>query len=419
MLTGNRLRPGAVQFACEIEQHCHGLGRIEVIIHGLSETIGIRISIQIADGLEWLQTAKCRVKTREAGLRFLKRVLTVIERTTVMAVQDKEANDFGSVDLENLTHGEEVAERLRHLLVVDAHKAVVHPVIDEGVTVRAFRLRDFVFVVRKLQVLSAAVNVELRAEQRTGHRRTFDVPARSPVAPGAGPGRFARLGVLPKHEIERIVFGLGNFDALACVQVVERLARKLAVAGKIADRIIDVTVRRQIGELFRLKLANDFLHLLDILRGARLVIRLDHAQRGCIFIHGGNETRRQGIHRFLVLSRALDDLVVDIRNVADVGHLIAGRAQPARHHVEHHHHTGVTEVAVVVDGHAADVHAYLPGHQRLEFLFFATQGVIDLQHAVWRSLVGPRSAPDWRGAGARGGKLRARPLIHIYDTCLN
>src|SRR5690606_40117671 len=46
------------------------------------------------------------------------------------------------VALEDIAHGEEVAERLRHLLVVHAHEAVVHPVVHELRAARALGLRD-------------------------------------------------------------------------------------------------------------------------------------------------------------------------------------------------------------------------------------------------------------------------------------
>src|SRR5438132_5924918 len=42
--------------------------------------------------------------------------------------------------------------------------------------------------------------------------------------------------------------------------------------------------------------------------------------------------------------------------------------------------TGMAQVNVVIDRHAAHVHANLAGHQRLERILPAGQGVEDLQH---------------------------------------
>ena len=100
-----------------------------------------------------------------------------------MRPQDEETDDFSVVFVQHFADGEEVAERFRHLLVIHPHETVVHPVIDEGAAMRALGLRDLVLVMRKLQVLATAVDVELPAQQLGAHRRAFDVPARPPWSP--------------------------------------------------------------------------------------------------------------------------------------------------------------------------------------------------------------------------------------------
>src|SRR6267154_1678482 len=55
---------------------------------------------------------------------------------------------------------------------------------------------------RKLQVLPAAVNVEMRSQQFRAHRRALDMPARTPVAPRRLPEGLALLGALPQDKIE-------------------------------------------------------------------------------------------------------------------------------------------------------------------------------------------------------------------------
>ena len=100
---------------------------------------------------------------------------------------------------------------------------------------RAFALRDLVLVVRELQVHAAAVDVEVLAEQRAAHRRALDVPAGAAGAEGAVPlgvVGLVGLGGLPQHEVERVVLAVEHRDALAGTQLVERLARQLAVAGE-------------------------------------------------------------------------------------------------------------------------------------------------------------------------------------------
>jgi hypothetical protein len=100
-----------------------------------------------------------------------------------MGAQNEKAHNLGIKLLEHLTNREEVTQGFRHFFVVDPDKTVVHPVIDESTLVRPFRLGDFVFVVRELQILPATVNIEVLAENFRAHRRAFNVPARSPLTP--------------------------------------------------------------------------------------------------------------------------------------------------------------------------------------------------------------------------------------------
>src|SRR4051812_43159256 len=141
-----------------------------------------------------------------------------------MRAQDEETHHFGVELFQDVAHGEEVAQRLGHLLLVDAHKAVVHPVLGERRAVRALGLRDLVFVVRELQILAAAVNIEALAEEAAAHSRALDVPSGAPWPPSRRPVRLLWLGAFPKHEIEWIFLAVIDVDALAGAQLVERLA---------------------------------------------------------------------------------------------------------------------------------------------------------------------------------------------------
>src|ERR1051326_6354747 len=105
---------------------------------------------------------------------------------------------------QKVADGDEVAERLRHLLAFDLQKAVVHPEIRhyrrmEG----AARLRDLVFEMGEDEVDAAAVDIKNFAEIFPRHRRAFDVPAGTAGHSDAGrrrPGRLARLRRFPQHE---------------------------------------------------------------------------------------------------------------------------------------------------------------------------------------------------------------------------
>src|SRR6185312_16739120 len=93
---------------------------------------------------------------------------------------------------------DKIAGRLCHLLAFDLQEAVVHPdVRHRGRAVRAARLRDFVFVVRKDQVEAAAMDVEDIAEIGRAHRRALDMPAWPAATPRAFPARLTGGGLLP------------------------------------------------------------------------------------------------------------------------------------------------------------------------------------------------------------------------------
>src|SRR5690242_7189588 len=113
-----------------------------------------------------------------------------------MRHQHRESDHFARPILQQLANGDEIAERLRHLLAFDLKKAVVHPVICHDWRMEgAARLRDLVFMMRKHEIDAAAVNVECFAEVFPRHRRTFDMPAWTAWRFDAGrrrPGWLAR-----------------------------------------------------------------------------------------------------------------------------------------------------------------------------------------------------------------------------------
>ena len=122
-----------------------------------------------------------------------------------------------------------VAERLRHLLVLDEEVLDVHPEPRERLFRRAFRLRDLVLVMRKDQVDAAGMDVDRRlAQQPQRHRRALDVPARTAGAGADIPRRLPVLRRLPQHEIAGIVFRVFvDVDAGAGMQAIVIEAREL------------------------------------------------------------------------------------------------------------------------------------------------------------------------------------------------
>lgn len=84
-------------------------------------------------------------------------------------------------------------------------------------------LRYLVFVVRKDQINSSWVNIELSPQNFSNHRRAFNVPSWTAVSPGGTPEGFPWLYSFPKCEVVLVLlakltdfsfFSLSLFDSL-------------------------------------------------------------------------------------------------------------------------------------------------------------------------------------------------------------
>ena len=66
----------------------------------------------------------------------------------------------------------------------------MQPDVHERLVMGADRLGDFVFVVRKNEILAAAMDVEGFTEMLLRHGGAFQMPARAAAAPRTGPARL-------------------------------------------------------------------------------------------------------------------------------------------------------------------------------------------------------------------------------------
>src|SRR5690348_8462450 len=123
-----------------------------------------------------------------------------------MDATDHETRDFSGELRKKIASQENVSQALGHFLFGHRDERVMHPIFHErSFTACGFGLRDFVLVMRKGQVLSAMVEIDLVAEPFSRHRRAFDMPARSTFSPGRVPIRLAWLCRLPERKIEGIL----------------------------------------------------------------------------------------------------------------------------------------------------------------------------------------------------------------------
>jgi hypothetical protein len=322
-----------------------------------------------------------------------------------------EAEGLGGEQLERLPDGEDVAEALPHLpAALHVEEAVVHPVADVGRPVPALALGHLVLVVREHQVEAAAVDVEGDPEELPGHGRALDVPARAPVAPGARPRRLALLGRLPEREVLRGPLAAHRLGAP--LHLVDLLAAELAVAVEGLDAEPDVSV-----DGVGVAALHQHLDELDDLghRGAdpRRVRRLLEAEGGHVLVEARDEAVREIEGRLAALLGPLDDLVVDVREVADEGDVPAAVPEVAGEGVEGDHRPRVPDVAVVVDGHPTDVEADVALLLRDEVLHLSSERVVEpergrgrhghgLSHRRPSSHPGPPRPHDAGATGERG-----------------
>ena len=212
--------------------------RAQVVVHGLVAVL--------ADSLDIDRRGVARrdfgqvVPTLEHALqslfRGLQRLVAEVDGAAVVGLQDEEAYGHGRVGLlqqlvvagEELVEGDEVAQRLAHLLPVDGNHVVVHPVVHRFVTLCGYRLGNLALVVGEEQVHAAAVDVELLAQILGAHGRALEVPAGEAVAPGRRPAHDVLGGCLfPEGEVEAVVL----------------LALPVELAGSV-EQVVDVAARQ-------------------------------------------------------------------------------------------------------------------------------------------------------------------------------
>ena len=264
--------------------------------------------------------------------------------------------------VEHVLHRVDVADRLRHLLVVDEQVLDVEPEARELLAGRAFALRDLVLVMRKHQVDAAGVDVDRRfAEQPQRHRRALDVPAGTAGAAADVPRRLARLGRLPQHEVARaLLVVLVGIDARAGLDAFVIEPRQLAVRRQRRDLEVDRSVAR-VGMAALAERVDHVGHRLQVRivgRARRVFDRLD-AERGGVLAKRLDVLIGVFAQRQARLRRADDGLVVHVGEVHDVVHLVAADVlQRAPQHVHADERAEVADVAARVDRQPARVHAH-------------------------------------------------------------
>ncbi len=102
-------------------------------------------------------------------------------------------------------------------------------------------------------------------------------------------------------------------------------------------------------------------------------------------MHKTDEALSQLLNRFTLFAGPLDNLVIDIRDITNIGNIETRCPQVAHHDIKDHQNTGMPEMTIVVDRHSTDIDTYLARLDRDERFLFLAQTVVDPQHSgfIW------------------------------------
>jgi hypothetical protein len=192
----------------------------------------------------------------------------------------------------------------------------------------------------------------------------------------AGPRWFPRLARLPEGKVHGVSFAGVDGDAGSGHHLIQASFGKLAVVGKGIHGEIDVASRR-IGMPRPDELLDQFDHLGDELGSPRFMGGPLHAKPIHVLVKGLDVTLGNCLGVGALFLGPLDDLVVHIGEVSDEHHLVATVSQVPVDRVENKGRAGMTYMADVVGGDAANVHVDLSGPERSEDLLLIRKGVVD------------------------------------------
>ena len=289
--------------------------------------------------------------------------------------------------LEELAEGDEIAQRLAHLLAVDGNHIVVHPILAGAVAGRSNALRYLALVMREHQVHTAAVNVERRAQILGTHRGALSVPTRKAVAPGRWPAHnmFGR-SLFPKGKVAgKALLILAVKLAGSGKHLVDDATAELAVLVGFLLVLADVEIDTAVADVCQTCVKN-LLHQLYLLNDVAAGVGLDAGPQHVQTVHSGVIAVGivlRHLHRLQLLQTsllcnlvlALVSIVLKVSHVGyipDVANLIAKMLQIAIEYIERDCRARVSQMGVTIDRRAADIHSHTPWRNGCKQLFLVT-----------------------------------------------
>ena len=190
------------------------------------------------------------------------------------------------------------------------------------------------------------------------------MPAGASAPPRRGPRRLVGFRAFPQREIALVA--LAGRDSLALMDVVDLVAGQLSVFGVAQHVEIDVA-SADVGMAGVDQPLDQLHHLSDVASGPRL----RRGRQDTEGVVGGGERPLVGGRPFpprpARRGGLVEDLVLDIGDVAYECDVATVRHQPAAQDVEGHTAAHVADVRQTLHGGAAEVDGDVPGPQRNEF----------------------------------------------------
>ncbi|RIK33046.1 MAG: hypothetical protein DCC52_04170 [Chloroflexi bacterium] len=296
-----------------------------------------------------------------------------------MRAENKHANRVGAIARQRVGNMHQAAEMARHFFLArQMQQRIVHPIARKFFARKRFGLRDFVFVMRKHDVKTAAMQINLFAVLFQIHRGTFNVPAGATRPPRRIPRGFARFGRFPQRKIHRVFFALVHRNARARFHFVERTMIQLAVIGIGAHAKINVAVHRVRHALFN-QPARHFDNGGNRFGRARINVGALDIER----VHFAQETRhvffRQRLNRRIFLFRGFDDAVFNVGKILNVLDDITAKFQIAFERIKNNVRQRVTDMRGPIQVGSADIQRHMRRLARHKFLFLARERVVKIK----------------------------------------
>ncbi len=291
-----------------------------------------------------------------------------------MTLQHEQPERFRMVLPDYLPDRENVAQGLGHFFLVNFYKTIVNPIVCRNLASSRLGLGNFVFMMGKNQVLTASMNIKRLPQIAPAHGGAFDVPARSSLSPWTFPERFAFLALFPKDKIQRISFLVVDVHARTGHHLVQTSPGQSSVIRKISDGKKHIAVRH-IGKSFFNKRRDQTDHVRHMLSGPGCQRWRRNIKRRHILIVEPDIPLGNFRNSNTFSVGAVDDFIVNVREIFHVSHLVAASPKMAEHDIKNHGGTGMADMADIISRNAANIHTNFVFANRMHNFFLSGFGV--------------------------------------------